>query len=80
MKKPFTHYIGHINNLYNTTFWTLVLKGGLSNTEAESKLGGTLSADKNEILFSQFNINYNNEPEMYKKGSVLFYDVHQSKL
>lgn len=23
----------HINNLYNTTFWTLILKGGLTNTE-----------------------------------------------
>lgn len=23
----------HINNLYNTTFWTLIQKGGLTNTE-----------------------------------------------
>jgi hypothetical protein len=66
---------GHINNLYNTTFWALVLKGGLSNIEAENKLRGTLAADKNETLFSQFGINYNREPEMYKKGSVLFHDV-----
>lgn len=36
---------------------------------------GTLAADKNEILFSRFAINYNNEPEMYKKGSVVFRDV-----
>ncbi|CCF46116.1 tRNA(His) guanylyltransferase [Colletotrichum higginsianum] len=36
--------------------------------------GGTVSGDKNEILFSQFKINYNNEPEMYKKGSVVFRD------
>ena len=36
---------------------------------------GTLSADKNEILFSRFGINYNNEPEIYKKGSVIFRDV-----
>lgn len=36
---------------------------------------GTLSADKNEILFSRFGINYNNEPDMYKKGSVLFREV-----
>lgn len=28
----------HINNLYNTCFWTLVLKGGLSAPEAEKKL------------------------------------------
>ncbi|KAK3310242.1 Thg1 C terminal domain-containing protein, partial [Chaetomium strumarium] len=64
----------HINNLYNTTFWALIQQGGMDATEAEKKLKarGTLAADKNEILFSQFGINYNNEPEMYKKGSVVF--------
>ena len=36
---------------------------------------GTLAADKNEILFSQFGINYNNEPEMYRKGSIIYCDV-----
>ncbi|WYZ44229.1 hypothetical protein EsH8_VII_000665 [Colletotrichum jinshuiense] len=35
---------------------------------------GTVSGDKNEILFSKFKINYNNEPEIYKKGSVVFRD------
>ena len=60
----------HINNLYNTTFWTLVCKGGLTTKEAENRLIGTLSADKNEILFSEFNINYNTEPEIYKKGTT----------
>ncbi|KAF7560898.1 hypothetical protein G7046_g3238 [Stylonectria norvegica] len=35
---------------------------------------GTLAADKNEILFSRFAINYNNEPEINKKGSVVFRD------
>ncbi|ELV12299.1 putative tRNA(His) guanylyltransferase [Tupaia chinensis] len=34
---------------------------------------GTLAADKNEILFSEFNINYNNEPPMYRKGTVLLW-------
>uniref|UniRef100_A0A093XTR2 tRNA(His) guanylyltransferase n=1 Tax=Talaromyces marneffei PM1 TaxID=1077442 RepID=A0A093XTR2_TALMA len=62
----------HINNLYNTTFWALVLKGGLSNVEAEKELSGTVSSDKNEILFSRFGINYNNEDEIYKKGSVVY--------
>jgi len=32
---------------------------------------GTLAADKNEILFSEFGINYNNEAEVYRKGTVL---------
>ncbi|GAB1310258.1 tRNA-His guanylyltransferase [Madurella fahalii] len=64
----------HINNLYNTAFWALIQLGGLGTTEAEKTLKGTYAADKNEILFSKFSINYNNEPEMYKKGSVVFRD------
>lgn len=36
---------------------------------------GTVSGDKNEILFSRFGINYNNEPEVWKKGTVVFRDV-----
>ncbi|CAI7567392.1 unnamed protein product [Penicillium manginii] len=74
----------HINNLYNTTFWMMVLKGGMSNTDAEQELKifdeghptyftqGTVSGDKNEILFKRFGINYNNEEDIYKKGSVLY--------
>ena len=61
----------HINDLYNTTFWALVQEGKMNKDEAHKKLKGTLSNDKNEILFSQFNINYNNQPEVYKKGTLL---------
>jgi tRNA(His) guanylyltransferase len=61
----------HINNLYNTTFWKLVQRG-VSQTEAELQLKGTLSGDKNEILFKQFGINYNNEPPVCRKGSVIY--------
>ncbi|KAL3423444.1 tRNA guanylyltransferase [Phlyctema vagabunda] len=64
----------HINNLYNTTFWALIQNGGMDAQTAEKELAGTLSADKNEILFSRFNINYNRELDMYKKGSVIFRD------
>ncbi|KAJ1884228.1 tRNA-His guanylyltransferase, partial [Kickxella alabastrina] len=35
---------------------------------------GTLSQDKNELLFSEFGINYNEEPEIFKKGSVVIRD------
>ena len=88
---------GHINNLYNTTFWALIQIGGLDAKGAEKELAvsllilclfcmamldqanakskGSLSADKNEILFSRFKTNYNTEPEIYKKGSVVFRDV-----
>lgn len=30
--------LGHINNLYNTTFWALIQLGGLDNTEADKTL------------------------------------------
>ncbi|XP_059060665.1 probable tRNA(His) guanylyltransferase [Achroia grisella] len=65
----------HINNLYNTTFWNLVLKGNMSPTQAEKRLCGTVSADKNEILYNEFEINYNNEPEIYKRGTILLRKV-----
>jgi tRNA(His) guanylyltransferase len=35
------------------------------------KCQGTDSKAKNEMLFSQFNINYNNLSPMFRKGSVL---------
>ncbi|KAG9292887.1 hypothetical protein G9A89_016249 [Geosiphon pyriformis] len=60
----------HINNLYNTCFWALV-HSGKTEQEAENTLKGTVSAGKNELLFSQFGINYNDLPKMYRKGSIL---------
>jgi tRNA(His) 5'-end guanylyltransferase len=69
---------GHINNLYNTTFWTLVQQGGMDPRDAEQRLSGTVSSDKNELLFKEFGINYNNEPDCFKKGTVLYRDVSLS--
>lgn len=71
----------HINNLYNTTFWNIVLKDGKSHGDAQEELQGTFSGDKNEILFKRFGINYNNEPLIYKKGSVVYrrYDVKEGE-
>lgn len=43
--------------------------------KAEKRLSGTVSSDKNEILFSEFSTNYNNEPVMFKKGTVLIKKV-----
>lgn len=31
-------FLGHINNLYNTSFWALIQHGGLDNKEAEKTL------------------------------------------
>ncbi|KAG0170729.1 tRNA-histidine guanylyltransferase 1-like [Apophysomyces sp. BC1015] len=60
----------HINNLYNSTFWSIV-HSGKSETEAEEILRGTFSKDKHEILFTQFGINYNAIEPIYRKGSVI---------
>lgn len=61
----------HVNNLYNTAFWNLVQQSGLTNQEAEARLRGTFSADKNELLFSEFGINYNAVPAIFRKGTIL---------
>ena len=49
----------------------MVQKGGKTTTEAHAQLKGTFSKDKNELLFSQFGINYNSEPDVYKRGTIL---------
>ncbi|XP_058099565.1 tRNA(His) guanylyltransferase 1-like isoform X1 [Magnolia sinica] len=61
----------HINNQYNTCFWMLV-KSGKSKNEAQDILKGTLTQEKNELLFQQFNINYNMLPAIFRKGSCVF--------
>lgn len=39
--------------------------------QAEEKLRGTLSSHKNELLFQEFGINYNNEPLLFRRGTTL---------
>ncbi|RWS06581.1 putative tRNA(His) guanylyltransferase-like protein, partial [Dinothrombium tinctorium] len=72
----------HVNNLYNTTLsamtgeyskWPLEDNRPKHNhkyytsKEATKKLSGTFSSDKHEIMFTEYNINYNNELEQFKK-------------
>ncbi|XP_074577086.1 tRNA(His) guanylyltransferase 2-like isoform X1 [Curcuma longa] len=61
----------HINNQYNTCFWLLV-KSGKTQKEAQEYLKGTQAKDKNELLFQQFNINYDKLPQMFRKGSCIY--------
>ncbi|KAI3617062.1 hypothetical protein CBS9595_002971 [Malassezia furfur] len=68
-----TAHPAHINNLYNTTFWALVLQGGQTEREAHDTLKGTYSKDKHEILFSRFGINYDKLPALFRKGTTLVY-------
>ncbi|CDF77390.1 unnamed protein product [Chondrus crispus] len=60
----------HVNNLFNTAFWALV-KGGKSQRESEEILKGTSSKEKNEMLFTEYGINYNDEDAMFRKGSFI---------
>ncbi|CAM6091503.1 unnamed protein product [Calypogeia fissa] len=61
----------HINNQYNTCYWNLV-KAGCSAAEAQAEIKGTLADFKNELLHSRFQINYNELPAMFRKGSLVF--------
>ena len=38
----------------------------------------TCSADKNELLFSKFGINYNKLPQLYRKGTTLIWQSAQT--
>lgn len=67
----FNVFLAHINNLYNTTFWAIVQQGGKTEREAHKILQGTVSAEKHDILFKEYGINYNTLDDLYKKGSIL---------
>ena len=76
-----TDDLGHINNLYNTCFWSLIQLGGMKESEATERLKGTVSADKHDILFKQYKINYNTISEQFKRGSTLLRShISQEKL
>ena len=62
----------HINNLYNVCFWNLVQSAGMTGKAAEELLKGTVSSDKNELLFSRFGLNYNEMEAVYRKGTFIY--------
>lgn len=46
-----TNLVGHINNLYNTTFWALIQLGGMDGKEAEKELAVSAGDSKwNHLL------------------------------
>ncbi|KAI3918669.1 hypothetical protein MKX01_041989 [Papaver californicum] len=62
----------HINNQYNTCFWKLI-ESGKTKSEAQDRLKGTRTQDKNEILF-QLGVNYTELPAIFREGSFVFKD------
>ncbi|KAL6556898.1 hypothetical protein OROHE_006774 [Orobanche hederae] len=58
----------HLSNQYDTCYWELI-KSGKSEKEAKEMLKVFLKKDKNELLFQQFNINYNDIPKAFRQGT-----------
>ncbi|KAL6550175.1 hypothetical protein OROMI_020663 [Orobanche minor] len=58
----------HLSNQYDTCYWELI-KSGKSEKEAKEMLKAFLKKDKNELLFQQFNINYNDIPKAFRQGT-----------
>ncbi|KAM7507344.1 hypothetical protein LguiA_017797 [Lonicera macranthoides] len=67
----------HINNQYNTCFWMLV-KSGMSKSDAQKELKGTQTHDKYKLLEKDFGIDYNTLPIMFRKGSSIFWDKEET--
>ncbi|CAN8247649.1 unnamed protein product [Cochlearia groenlandica] len=61
----------HINNQYNTCFWMLV-QSGKTKTQSQEYLKGTQTREKNELLSTQFGIEYNTLPLIFRMGSSVF--------
>jgi len=59
----------HINNMYNTIFWTLVQKGNCTRQEAEERLRGSFSKDKRSLLL-KYDCEYDDEPAILRKGTT----------
>ena len=70
----------HINNMYNTCFWTLVQHGQCSRQKAEEILCGTFSKDKRSILINRFNQDYDDEDAIFRKGTVMFREMLRKDL
>jgi len=62
----------HVNNIYNVCYWSL-LHDGVTPHEAELTLMNTGTEQKNELLFSRFNLNYAKLPAAHRKGSIIIW-------
>lgn len=69
----------HINNLYNACFWALLKdqKKSLTENQVQNILKDTDSAAKNELLFSEYGINYSKIDPIFRKGSFLYRDTEE---
>ena len=68
----------HRNAISTQCFWRLV-KSGETKRNATRILKGMKDSDKNELLFSRLNCNYNNTPEWTRKGTMFFIKEYVKK-
>ncbi|KAJ1430184.1 tRNAHis guanylyltransferase catalytic domain [Sesbania bispinosa] len=62
--------ICHLNNQYDQCFWRLVERG-MNEEEAHDFLNGVQKCDVNNLLFDEFNVNYNTLEPMFPQGSCV---------
>ena len=48
----------------------------MNTAGAHKRLKGTFSKDKHNILFDEFKLNYNDEPDVFKRGSILLHEFN----
>lgn len=51
----------------------------MNTAEAHKRLKGTFSKDKHNILFDEFKMNYNDEPDVFKRGSILLHEYNSTE-
>ena len=68
----------HRNAISTDCFWNLV-NSGKKESEAQSTLNGMKDCDKNELLFKEFGINYNETPEWERKGSMIYWEEYEKE-
>lgn len=68
----------HRNALNAYCYWSM-RKQGMSAKEADHKLKGQSVAAKNELLFSQFGINFNEVPNWQKRGIGLYWGEKETE-
>ena len=65
----------HINHLYNLCYTSMRDRSTRPTGSAvEAELGAMDSAAKNEMLWREFGLNYNEQPAVYRKGSILLWE------
>lgn len=62
--------ICHVSNQYDQCYWRLV-KRRMTESEAQDFLKGAEKCDKNDLLFDEFNVNYNTLEAIFRQGSFV---------